>query len=296
MSRPGRRDVFHVRVHRADELLGSGGRPVGAAIQAVVGPLPNQGVHGLALLPVRVQPKRQPLHLRLAPTDVHVHPCLAVRAVAVHVERVECHGRGVDGNPFAGHAVRVDLGTLVTVVAKQVATNHDVPTAELLAVQEPDVALLQRPFPVFAAEGIGALGVAVPTVLQADPRQGPRVWVARPDVDHPAERRASVKHGAGPFDDLDLFQVFEGQEAPGRSSRVATKHGQVVHHDHHARPRPVTEPAAAANLRFAVHQADAWRLFDGGFQRCRGLVFHQGGLEDLQGHRHLGGVLFKPSR
>ena len=157
---------------------------------------------------------------------------MAVGPKSVHVEGVVIHGGGVHGHQRSADAVLVNLRALEPVVAEEVAPNHDIPAAELLAVKETEVALLQGAVPVFAL--FRASRVAVHPVLQTHPRERSGVRIPRPNVDHTAERRAAVQDRTGPFDDFDLFQVFEGQKAPRGPARIATEHRKVVDEDHHA--------------------------------------------------------------
>ena len=288
------RQVLDVGIHRADELAGARGCTVRAAVQPIVCTFPNECVERLAELPIGVEPKLQSLNAGVPSAQIHVESTLAVRPKAVHVEGIVIHGGGVHGHEHSADAVLVNLRALESVVSEEVASNHDIPTAELLAVKETEVALLQGAVPVFAL--FRATWVAVHPVLQTHPRERSGVGIPRPNVDHATECRAAVKDRTGPFDDFDLFQVLEGQEAPRGPARIAAEHREVVDEDHHARACAVAEAAAASDLGFAVDQTHAGRLLDGGFEGRRGFVFHQRRLQHLKGDRHFRRVLLKTTR
>ena len=226
-----RGEVFDIWVHRAHKLLGPCGGTVGGAVQPRIGFIPNQGVQRFSLLPIGVETKLQPFDSRLASSDVQVDARLGVGSPSVHGEGVVRHARRVDGHEFACHGILVNLRPFVAVVGEHVSAHHDVPSADALAVEEAQIALLQRAFPVLA--DVRALGVAVHPVLQADARQRSRIGIPRANVDDPAQSGAPVQHGTRPFDDLDLFQILEGKKAPRRPPGIATEHGEVVDEDHH---------------------------------------------------------------
>ena len=282
--------VFHVRVDSPHQLLGARGGAGAAGVQAGGAVFPNQGVQRFALLPIRVDAVSQSINATLTPAKVHVEAGLGVGAPPVHAQGVVGHRRRVQRRP--SEAVEVDLRALEAVVAQEVAPDHHVPTSQLLAVQEPQVGLLQLAVPVLGC--FCAPWVAVHAVLQAHAGQGPRVGVARADVDHPAQCGAPVEHRAGAFDDFDLLQIFERQEPPGGPSGISAEDGQIVHQHHDARAGAVGKAASTPDLGFSVHEAHAWGLFDGGFQRGGRLVFHQRRLEHLQRDGDLRSILFKP--
>ena len=288
------RQVLDVGIHRADELAGARCRTVRAAVQPVIGAFPNECVERLAELPVGVEPKFQSLNAGVPTAQIHVESTLTVGPKAVHVEGIVIHGGGVHGHECSADAVLVNLRALEPVVAEEVAPNHDIPAAELLAVKETEVALLQGAVPVFAL--LRASWVAVHPVLQTHPRERSGIGIPRPNVDHAAECRAAVQDRTGPFDDFDLFQVLEGQEAPRGPARIAAEHRKVVDQDHHARACAITEAAAASDLGFAVNETYARRLLDGGFEGRRGFVLDEGRLQHFQGDRHFRRVLLKATR
>ena len=282
--------VFHVRVNGPHQLLRARGSTGAAGVQAGGAVFPNQGVQRFALLPIRVDAVSQSINATLTPAKVHVESGLGVGAPSVHAQGVVGHRRRVQGRP--SQAVEVDLRALEAVVAQEVAPDNHVPTSQLLAVQEPQVGLLQPAVPVLGC--FCAPWVAVHAVLQTHAGQRPRVGVARADVDHPAQCGAPVEHRAGAFDDFDLFQIFERQEPPGGPSGISAEDGQIIHQHHDARAGAVGKAASTPDLGFSIHQAHAWGLFDGGFQ-CRGrLVLHQCRLQHLQRDGYFRGILFKP--
>ena len=77
------------------------------------------------------------------------------------------------------------------VVAKDVATDDDVPRAELLAVQETQVGLLGTNVPSF---GVFGARVGIEADLPADSGERSCIGKARAHIDDPAQGRAAVQN------------------------------------------------------------------------------------------------------
>ena len=279
------REIFHIGVDGSHELLGSGGRTVLRAVKAVVCSLPNQRIEGFPFLPVRIQAILQPFDTALPSPEVQVHSGLGIGSPSVDRKRVVIHGRSVDWNPRPIDAVRINLGPFVSVISQHISANHDIPSAQLLAVEKPHVALLQTPIPILAF--LSTSRMAVHAVLKADTRQWSRVRKSSPNVDDPTEGSASVEHGTRPLDHLNLFQIFKGQEPPCGTACIPAKDGQVVHEHHDAGASSVAETATAANLGFTIDHAHPRGLLNRRFKAGGGLVFDKGRLEYFKRDGHL---------
>ena len=138
-------------------------------------------------------------------------------------------------------------------------TGETYSTTNLISVSsQATLALLQGAVPVFAL--LRASRIAVHPVLQTHPRERSGVGIPRPDVDHATECRTAVQDRTGPFDDFDLFQVLEGEEASGRLVLGRLEVVEYVARDDHVAILPRLYSAALLGQPPLAHRLDVVAL------------------------------------
>ena len=269
-----------------DHALGRAGVGAGrGGVEARVGVEPEQGADAFAADGVGAESVAPPAVLGgVLPGAVHAP--LALRIVMVHGEGVV---RPVVGLAGGG----IDLGPLVAVTAEPLSSEADaIPIGQSAGVQPGGAALHEGVVPVLPA----VARVAVDAVLDGDAGEGFRVRVSGAELDDPAEGGGAVEYAAGAFDDLDLLEVLQREEAPGGPAGISAENRQSVQEDGDPGAGAEAVSAAAADLGFTVddgHAGGAGQALVGA-GGCA-LVDQLGG-QYVDGDAYFAEVLLVPSR
>ena len=200
-------------------------------VETGVGIEPEQGADALAadgIGPQSIAPS--PVFRRVLPGAVD--PPLPFGVVMVH-------GEGIVGAVMGLTGGRVDLGPLYPSLPSHCPPKLMPSPLSSRRVCSQEVLLCMRgPVPVFPA----IAWIAVHAVLDGDAGEGFRVGKGGAELDDATQCGGAIQHAAGALDHLDLLEVFEGEEAPGRPSGIATENGRPSRRTATREPAPKLYP------------------------------------------------------
>ena len=114
--------------------------------------------------------------------------------------------------------------------------------------------------------------------------------IGRAHVDGAVDGRRTEQHRRGAFEYLHLRHVFHRNQVPRRTSGIGAQNRHFVQQHAHAATHTGTEAAAAAHLRFVVHDGQAGHVAQGFVERRRVFLFQFLKSDHFQGLNRRFGV------